>query len=309
MSKFELTSGRITSLSRLLIFLSENDETDLKSALLHLVRLQQIPTEQLAKDVKSLAFTLGLVSDEEGSRSLSAAGKAIALGTSDGNAIALQRRLLLKIIQTIRRDLLWLAFATPQEIFSEMPQVHQILSELKLVGRNPSKDAQQFWADLRVIENQLDEAILKKIGDQAEAWSVHFEKRRLAQSGMPNLANDVIWLSRESDLHGYDILSFSGMEPQPRERRHIEVKRCRVSKSSEIEFFFSRNEFNQCQQLGSKYVFHLWWLESGLPRLAIVTGQLVTSRLPIDYDESNYWTECKVSIPIVALQDIYEQAE
>lgn len=306
MSKFELTSGRLTSLSRLLTFLSKNSEIDIDSAISYLVRLQQIATLQLANDAKDVALKLGLITKVEAFQNLSQSGKAIVLGPSAENGIALQRRLLLKIIHTLRRDLLWLAFAKPEEIRSEMPSVHQILSELKLVGRNLTDEAQRFWADLRIIEGKLDEALLKKIGDQAEAWSMQFEKRRLIRSGLGDSANDVLWLSRESDFHGYDILSFNGNAPDARERRHIEVKRCRLTGLSDIDFYLSRNEYIQAQELGRKYLFHLWWLNSGSPKLAVVPGAQVIERLPIDFNEANFWTECKVSLSINELSETYE---
>ena len=308
MSKFELTSGRLTSLSRLLVFLSKNSDIDIDSAIPHLVRLGQIPTQQLADDAKILANRLGLVAIGGVARNLSASGKAIVLGPLDDNGIALQRRLLLKIIQSLRRDLLWLAFAKPEEILAEIPSVHQILTELKLVGRNPNDDAQQFWADLRIIERKLDDAILKKIGDQAVAWTMQFEKNRLVAAGLGDLANDVLWLSRENDFHGYDILSYSGASQYPSERRHIEVKRCRASQTGELDFYLSRNEFTQALALGRKYLFHLWWIDSNRARLAVVESAMVSERLPIDFNESNYWTECKVSVSISELAETYEQS-
>jgi hypothetical protein len=291
----------------LLIFLSKNAEIDIDSAIAYLVRLQQIPSQQLAEDVKELASKLGLVSLSEGARNLSSSGRAIVLGPLDDNGVALQRRLLLKIIHKLRRDLLWLAFAKPDEILSELPSVHQILAELKLVGRNPAAEAQQFWADLRIIERKVDDAILKKIGDQAEAWSIQFEKHRLLTAGLENLAKDVIWLSRENDFHGYDILSYSGNMPDISERRHIEVKRCRVAQAGKIDFYLSRNEVTQARALGSKYLFHLWWLDENRAMMAVVPSALVSERLPVDFNESNYWTECRVSVSISELSEKYEQ--
>jgi hypothetical protein len=305
MTKIELTSGRLTSLARLLVFLGKNPHMDLGSALPYLIQLQQIPTVQVADDIAFLATKLGLVTDSNGLSVLSSSGRAIVLGPSDATGIALQRRLLLKIIQSVRRDLMWLAFAQPNEIRAELPYVHQILSELKLVGRNPTEDAQLFWSDLRLAGKKVDDALLKRIGDQAEAWSMHFEKTRLTHAGFENLAREIVWLSRESDLHGYDILSFSGHAPLVGERRHIEVKRGSVTNSGSVDFYLSRNEFNQAQQLGSKYLYHLWWLKSGAPTLTILDSRVVGELAPKDVNDENIWTECKISIEIREISEAY----
>lgn len=301
MTKIELTSGRLTSLARLLLFLESNSHMDVDSALPYLVRIQQIATAQLGEDVAFLATKLGLITESGGHRILAPSGRAIVLGPVDASGIALQRRLLLKIIQALRRDLMWLAFASPSEILAEMPPVHQILSELKLVGRNPTEDAKSFWRELRAAGKSVDDALLKRIGDQAEAWSMQFEKSRLIEAGHDDLASDVVWLSRESDLHGYDILSFSGEAPAPGERRHIEVKRGDLSSSGDVSFFLSRNEFTQSQQLGKRYIFHLWWLKFHAPRLSIVSSQTVANHVPKDADERSIWTECKISLSVEEL--------
>jgi hypothetical protein len=267
--------------------------------------MQQIPTPQLAEEVATLAAELDLVSSLRGVKTLNASGRAIVLGSSDATGLALQRRLLLKIILSLRRDLMWLAFAQPNEIRIEMPSVYQILTELKLVGRNPTEDANRFWSDLRLAGKKVDDALLKRVGDQAEAWSMQFEKARLVQAGFEKLSSEIVWLSRESDLHGYDILSFSGQEPVPSERRHIEVKRGSLGNSGEIGFYLSRNEFTQAQQLGPKYLFHLWWTRVGEPTLAILDVEVVSKHVPKDVDDKNCWIECKVSFPIVELEQTH----
>lgn len=307
MSKFELTSGRLTSLSRLLSLLAKNKEIDVESAISYLIRLQQIPTQQLGVDAIFLARTLDLIEYGGTVRNLTPSGRAIVLGPEDDFGLSLQRRLLLKIIQGIRRDLLWLTYAKPEEILTEYPSVHQILTELKLVGRNATDDAEQFWADLRAIDRKVDDALLKKIGDQAEAWSIEFEKNRLSSAGLEGLAKDVHWISRESDFHGYDILSFSGIPPSVSERRHIEVKRCRVNEYGGIDFYLSRNEFNQAQVLEAKYFFHLWWTSGSRVHLAVVPGLQIGNRVPVDFNEDNFWTECRVSIPMSELLEIFDQ--
>ena len=259
MIEFELTAGRLTALSRLLVFLAHNNQIDAGVASEYLVRTRSIQNEALATNALDLALKLNLIGTRDGLRLLTPAGESITLGYKEHDGIALQRRLLLKVILKTRRDLLWIAFADTGELKEQYPALFQILDELKLVERKQSDEASAFWQGLKQAEIKFNEAVLKKIGDEAEALSMKFESDRLSRLGFSDLADQVTWLSRESDLHGYDILSFRGEEPNPKYRRHIEVKRAKLIGESSVQFYLSRNEFTQAQIFGEKYVFHLWW--------------------------------------------------
>lgn len=312
MNEIEVTSGRLTALGRLLVFLSKNPGIDSQVAIELLVRTRQIQSFEIASDAESLAFRLGLIGGQDSHRKLTNSGSSIVLGNEDELGMALQRRLLLKIISTVRRDLLWITFAKPNELQSQLPSLHQILTELKLLERNPAEEAAEFWNDLRMAEIRLNEAFLKKIGDQAESWSVFFEKARLIAAGLPHLETQIVWVSRESDLHGYDLLSFEGTGEHPEFRRHIEVKRARCSSSEKLSFHLTRNEFNQAIAHGERYFFHLWW--SGYPdsdvNLSVFNGSSIVEKAPIDRDAENLWLECTVSVSIAdASETIFGAAQ
>lgn len=300
MNQLELSSGRLTSLTRLLVFLDKNPAVDAFMACESLVRIRSIQTQKLASGALQAATTLGLIDDLGGVWQLTHSGKSIVLNSLDEYGLALQRRLLLKIILTERRDLLWTAFADSDELRTTTPDLHQILEELKLLDRKPSSEAEAFWSDMRKAELRFNEALLKKIGDQAESWSMFFEAKRLAELGHPDLAKDIAWLSRESDLHGYDILSFSGLGDSPRARRHIEVKRSKFLSNDYVEFHISRNEFTQSLALGNNYIFHLWWKSSdkGSVNLSEVSSGSVSELVPENKDAHSYWTECVIRFPI-----------
>jgi hypothetical protein len=296
MKQLELSSGRLTSLSRLLLFLDKNPAVDAFMACESLVRIRSIQSQQLASDALQAATTLGLISDLEGIWQLTHSGKSIVLSTKDEYGLALQRRLLLKIILSSRRDLLWTAFADSNELRATTPDLHQILQELKLLDSKPSSEAESFWSDMRKAELRFNDALLKKIGDQAESWSMFFEAKRLSELGHLDLAREISWLSRESDLHGYDILSFSGVGDSPRARRHIEVKRSRFVSNEFLEFHLSRNEFIQSMALGQKYRFHLWWKDirkDGI-NLSEVSSESIANLVPKNQDAFSYWTECVI---------------
>jgi hypothetical protein len=292
----ELSSGRLTSLARLLVFLGDNPGLDVLTACENLVGRRHIQSEQLATEAIETATSLGLLNLGSDPRNLSNAGKSIVIGNKDESGMSLQRRLLLKIILTVRRDLLWTAFADHKDLQLSTPSLHQILVELKLIERKPSSESEAFWNDMRKAEIRFNDAVLKKIGDQAESWSMMFESQRLKKMGRSDLADEIKWLSRESDLHGYDILSFGGEAKSPTDRRHIEVKRAKFVELGFLEFHLTENEHRQSQILGDKYFFHLWWVapSESIANLSICSSTSVNYLVPRNVDSFNYWTECVV---------------
>lgn len=307
MKRQELSSGRLTSLARLLVFLGDNPGLDVLTACENLVGRRHIQSEQLASEAIETATSLGLLAKGSNPRNLSSAGKSIVIGNKDESGMSLQRRLLLKIILTVRRDLLWTAFADHDELKSTTPSLHQILVELKLIERIPTSEAASFWNDMRNAEIRFNDALLKKIGDQAESWSMMFESQRLTRLGRSDLAIEIKWLSRESDFHGYDILSFCGEEKSPTDRRHIEVKRAKFMEFGFLEFHLTENEHRQSQVLGDKYLFHLWWLAptESIANLSICSSTSVNDLVPRNIDSFNHWTECVVRYAISQADSTY----
>lgn len=77
----------------------------------------------------------------------------------------------------------------------------------------------------------------RTLGKAGERMVLDFERRRLANAGKPDLADQVRWVADiEGDGHGYDILSFTPAG----EKRLIEVKTTNGGQTT--PFFLSRNE-------------------------------------------------------------------
>lgn len=194
---------------------------------------------------------------------------------------------------------MWIAFAEHEELRDKSPDVAQILEELGLLSRVLAPDAVTFWDSLRHAGRHVDQAILKKIGDEAESLSIEFERSRLLKNGFSGLASQIRWVSRESDLHGYDILSFRGEEPSPENRIHIEVKSLSTRPGDAYYFHLSRNEKDQLDALGDSYFFHLWKPsrqgrgESPL----ILPGSEVGTYAPKDSAHGGRWTACTIDVP------------
>jgi len=84
----------------------------------------------------------------------------------------------------------------------------------------------------------------KQVGNRAEMYTVQYEKTRVGDSSA------VVWVARDSDSLGYDVEDRSS-NPS----RCIEVKG--RSDRDEI-FFFSDNEMNKANSLGTRYEVHFW---------------------------------------------------
>ena len=295
-----ISPGRLTSLSRLLEFVRGNEGSSVHPTLAHLVSQRQLPNETLAKEALWLGTELRLLEIVDNRLLIAEMGRRLAVQSKGFTDIQTKRRLLLLLIKSLRRDLLWISLVDTKELNAVEDGLFQTLKELGLVAREMSPEANEFWTSLRNAGGALDAAMKKRIGDEAEEWSVSHENERLISLGHSALAEKIQWISRASDIYGYDILSYQGTEPAPAAPLHIEVKRVSRSSPERFAFFLSRNEYNQARVLGRNYVFHLWsrHLETSQPQLLIVDARKVLRLAPSDNVAGGYWSECKITLPI-----------
>jgi hypothetical protein len=297
-----ISSGKITALSRTIQWLAENPNVSGETIASHLVRNKSILNSQLARDAQRLALSLGIAKEANGEISLTRKGEKFLSDSDDPSGVLLRRRLLLQLIVSLRRDLMWVAFAGQEELRQKDRNLAQTLEELGLLRRVLAKDAVAFWEEIRHAGKHLDRAMLKKIGDEAENLSMEYERLRLRNSGFPNLSTQVKWLSRESDLHGYDILSFRGEGADSIERIHIEVKKLSIRSDGTRYFHFSRNEDRQLRALGDTYFLHLWDASAASSSPVVVQGREVGARVPEDSPLGGLWESCTIDVPANGFQ-------
>jgi hypothetical protein len=297
MTRIEISSGRISALFRLLKALKAYSPVSEESLREFLLRNRTVPSVSLWDGAKLTGSRLRLISEADGELILTERGKNLLVGHEDDAGTSLKRRVLLMIITELRRDLMWIASVGKEQLTSIEPGIRDCLSELQLLRRKLSEDAEKFWADLRFAGSRINEELLKRIGDEAESWSMTFERERLAAEGRSDLAEKIQWLSRESDLHGYDILSFTIGNETNQKPLHIEVKKISQHEEGSHYFFFSRNEFEQASALSKEYLFHLWFLEpnTSAASLAVVKAGEVLSRVPVDSNGGGLWTQCIIT--------------
>ncbi|MDG6998073.1 MAG: DUF3883 domain-containing protein [Nitrososphaerota archaeon] len=94
------------------------------------------------------------------------------------------------------------------------------------------------------------------LSKHAEKLVLDFEKERLRNIGRSDLSEKVKNVAETDIRVGYDILSFDGLKSEPFfPDRFIEVK---ASKSNNLSFFWSQNEFRKAQnQRGNYWIYFL----------------------------------------------------
>jgi hypothetical protein len=105
-----------------------------------------------------------------------------------------------------------------------------LVNEMLLKIRNPMR------IKLNNTENENT-----KVGNFSENLAIQHEKNRLSSAGFPSLAMLVEHISIVDQSAGFDILSFSGIEPQPNKHIFIEVK---STVKEDFGFYWSFNEMN-----------------------------------------------------------------
>lgn len=111
----------------------------------------------------------------------------------------------------------------------------------------------------------------KNLGIYGEELIIEYEKLYLVNSGKENLAEKIIWISKEEgDGAGFDILSknLDGTD------KYIEVKTTRLGK--ETPFFFTKNELDFSDKHFSNYNLYRLFSADNNPKMFIKNGALKT---------------------------------
>lgn len=237
----------------------------------------------------SFAASLGLLSFWEGG--IHATEKGVKLVNQE-EIFSLRELFKLTLLKT-RRDLLWIAYLEESKLAEHDPNVYQITKNLKLWSRKLEKENLQFWNDLKTEGKYVESESRAKLGRIAEEQTVRFEEARLRLAGLESLSNKIRWLSQDSDLHGYDILSFRGQGPDSSAPIHIEVKSASHDSRGRVFFYLTRNEYDQAIKLEKSYFFYIWRaVQDQNENPLILDAQTVINKIPIESEDLNTrWTE------------------
>lgn len=101
-----------------------------------------------------------------------------------------------------------------------------------------------------------------QIGDRGEEIAMKAEWQRLSSSGRSDLADEIRWVSRESDSAGYDILSYD-VDGSP---RLIEVK-ATLKAIGDPDFFLTANELKTASTQDNYYIYIVYDVNGPVPKI------------------------------------------
>ncbi len=170
-----------------------------------------------------------------------------------------------------------------------------------------------WWEELMYGISQKDDERNKQIGDIAEFLTYEFERERLSKDKVQNPGLIVRWVSRISDIYGYDIKSIRGKlllsEFELSSPICIEVKGSEKKEIEYFSFYITRNEWEQAERNSDSYFFYFWSgintnYETACTGPYIISAQLIKDFIPVDSHECCKWQKCRLSINLHLLNKI-----
>ncbi|PZD84860.1 DUF3883 domain-containing protein [Bacilli bacterium] len=168
------------------------------------------------------------------------------------------------------------------------PEVLQCFDEADLLYSYNS-DVIEWWDYLSSFSRKNMEDNKLIIGRQGERLSVIYEKNR---TGF-----DANWVSVESNLLGYDILSRKSSTCD--EKLKIEVKSTKSLESGKFNFYLTRNEWDLAIN-SINHIFHFWILEEN-PKLYVYNSTELKDYIPVD-NKNGKWQLAKIKINKMELE-------
>lgn len=152
--------------------------------------------------------------------------------------------------------------------------------DAELMVDPPPSDIVDWWDSISIQFFSEKEAEQLLTGRKGERLSVDYETRRVGKS--PN------WTSIDSNLAGYDILSYQSANND--HRLLIEVKSSTASYRHAFAYI-SRNEWDTAYR-SSNYCFHFWLLTE-IPLISVLTPNDLLEHIPVDHG-AGIWSEALI---------------
>jgi hypothetical protein len=317
MTSITISPGKIISLWRLLNKLHEYGDIS-KEKLISILKLSSLGGGSLPyEDGMQIAFDLKLIRNKRPFIRMTQAGiDLVVLSNNEFPSNEIFCNILLKIIKNYTPE--WIAFACRkiEEIEVALPNNwKEVLKKGGLLSLPLSENSSIWWKELRSFILKMDDEIKKKTGDLGEKLTYHYEWNRLTKTNYTYLARMISWVSKESDLFGYDIASFHGvLNPElPRKRLFIEVKSSRVKSKNQFVFYISKNEWNIAKEKGKNYYFYLWnninenYKEDIPYGPFILPSYEIEHLIPVDRDEDSEWIKTRIVIKMSEYCDKFIQ--
>lgn len=157
-----------------------------------------------------------------------------------------------------------------------------------LVQDPPTAIVISWWDDVVGHSRLITDKQKMEQARAAEMRSLNYERERLKNIG---IEKEPEWPGIDDNFAGYDILSFDH-GPHGIINRMIEVK---STTSSPLQFFISRNEWQQACKVGNAYEFHIWDVSKAEPILHIRSVDEIKRHIPSD-NEKGRWSSATIPL-------------
>ncbi len=165
---------------------------------------------------------------------------------------------------------------------------HSIFENAGLLDSPPSPDVVEWWDTIGhevKLETDLEKMTQART---AEKLSWDAEKARLLVLG---IKIDPVWVGLDDNTAGYDILSYEPGYPE-NTNKLIEVK---STVTSPLQFYVTRNEWEQAIKSKDAYFFHIWDMRKSPPMLHVRTVSQVEPHIPTD-NEKGKWSNATIPV-------------
>ena len=180
-----------------------------------------------------------------------------------------------------------------QEAFIFMTKDEQsCFYEAGLMDENPGKAVIEWWDQISSFLRRSEEDRKTEVGRIGEQLTILYEQKRTGRQPR--------WISLDSNLSGYDILSQQTKEDAS--TLLIEVKSSEKSIST-ADFYVSVNEWHTASNT-ENYMFYLWCFYGGKKQLAVVSPQQLSHFIPTN-NKSGEWQT--VRIPFASFSESFKE--
>lgn len=154
----------------------------------------------------------------------------------------------------------------------------------------PSIEVVLWWDTVAGFARLLADIEKMEQAREAEALTMEYEHKRLKCLG---IEKEPEWKGLDDNYAGYDVLSFDPGHFAP-SNRLIEVK---STVASPLRFIVTRNEWEQAENFGAAYLFHVWDMRRTPPVLYERTCAQVAAHIPTD-NEKGKWKTAEIPLGI-----------
>lgn len=170
----------------------------------------------------------------------------------------------------------------------EYRDIRSVFREAKLLEDPPSGDDISWWDTVQGrVRLNFDQERLER-ARYAESLSLASEQAKLVALGIEKAP---VWMAIDDNTVGYDVLSYR-LTPTGEINLLIEVK---STIASPLRFIVTRNEWDNADQVGEAYLFHVWDMDKNPPILHVRTVEEIRPHIPVD-NAKGKWKAAEIPI-------------